>query len=239
METQRNQSTGRTAYTIFLRQILDKLTPSMLYLRPVCNYRNDNYWPDIMRYLLLLLFFAAFILTSTCVRAEIYTYIDENGTIHFTNVPTDPQYKMIIPPKAERTKVNEGDIKKDFGKLIETKSYKYGLDPALVRAVISVESDFNPRAISEKGARGLMQLMPMTADELGVINPFDPETNIDGGVRYLKYLLDYFNWDIDKALAAYHAGISRVIEHTGIPPIPATHHYVKKVKNQYSKYILQ
>lgn len=226
----------------------------MLYLKPVyyCHTelrsvflkipkqdRNYNYGDDIMRYLLLSLSLIAIILTSTCVKAEIYTYEDENGTIHFSNVPTDPQYKMIIPPKEERSRVNGEVVRKDFGNLIESKSYKYGLDPALVKAVISVESDFNPRAISEKGARGLMQLMPMTARELGVANSFDPDANIDGGVRYLKYLLDYFNWDIDKALAAYHAGIMRVIEHTGIPPIPATHHYVKKVKTVYSKYIVQ
>lgn len=189
---------------------------------------------------LIVLFLAPF-----SVRAEVYTYLDENDTVHYTNVPTDPQYKMIIRPKEVKSKAVSTAPEKDqrgqkeFGRLIEAKSYQYGLDPALVKAVIAVESEFNPRAVSEKGARGLMQLMPMTADELGVTNPFDPEANIDGGTRYLKYLLDYFNWDIDLALAAYHAGMMRVVRHTGIPPIPATHQYVKKVKKVYQKYILQ
>lgn len=187
-----------------------------------------------------------YLVVSVPVSAEVYTYEDENGTIHFTNVPTDPQYKMIIPPKKEERQspvsVASGKDQrgqKEFGNLIEAKSFQYGLDPALVKAVIAVESEFNPKAVSEKGARGLMQLMPLTADELGVTNPFDPEANIDGGTRYLKYLLDYFNWDLDLALAAYHAGMMRVIRHTGIPPIPATHQYVKKVKKVYQKYILQ
>ncbi len=206
-------------------------------LVPPCPLRE-------VRYLLSIMALVSTILSSVPVKAEIYTYEDENGTVHFTNVPTDPQYKMIIPPKKvkkeEDAEIIKGKVmQKDFGNLIEMKSYKYGLDPALVKAVIAIESDFNPHAISEKGARGLMQLMPMTAFELGVSNSFDPDANIDGGTRHLRYLLDYFNWDIDLALAAYHAGMTRVIQHTGIPPIPATHQYVRKVKNVYRKYILQ
>ncbi len=177
------------------------------------------------------------------LRAEIYTYEDDNGTIHFSNVPTDPQYTMIIPPKEEparKTVRKNGGISRqvEFNKLITDKSYQYGLDPALVKAVIAVESDFNPRAVSEKGAMGLMQLMPLTAKGLGVSNTFDPVANVDGGARYLRYLLDYFNWDIELALAAYHAGISRVEKNFGIPPIPATHAYVKKVKSTYRNYVL-
>ena len=180
---------------------------------------------------------------SDNVKAEIYTYEDDNGTVHFSNVPTDPQYTMIIPPK-EEPKLTGRNVKQsynhsEFNKLITDKSYQYGLDPALVKAVIAVESDFNPRAVSEKGAMGLMQLMPLTAKDLGVSNSFDPAANVDGGTRYLRYLLDYFNWDIELALAAYHAGKSRVERHFGIPPIPATHAYVKKVKSTYSNYILQ
>jgi len=188
--------------------------------------------------MLLLLNFAI----PTKVSAEIYTYEDDNGTVHFSNVPTDPQYTMIIPPKVEPRqtgkKEKQDSRQSEFNKLIMDKSHQYGLDPALVKAVIAVESDFNPRAVSEKGAMGLMQLMPLTAKDLGVSNTFDPTANVDGGVRYLRYLLDYFNWDIELALAAYHAGISRVERHFGIPPIPATHAYVKKVKTTYSNYIL-
>lgn len=209
-----------------------------------------------MKYNKLSLFPGFFFLSCICtlliilfaqtVKAEIYTYEDENGTIHFSNVPTDPQYKMIIPPKVLKRmpvylalKGGRDTKQSDFNKLIETKSYKYGIDPALVKAVIAVESDFNPNAVSVKGARGLMQLMPLTANELGVFNSFDPEANIDGGTRYLRYLLDYFSWDVDLALAAYNAGITRVIQHTGIPPIPATHEYIGRVKTTYKKYILQ
>ncbi len=195
---------------------------------------------------LLFICMIVIMLTSVSANAEIYTYEDENGTVHFSNVPTDPQYKMIIPPAVSKRlpsylalKGGKDTKQSDFNKLIESKSYKYGLDPALVKAVIAVESDFNPNAVSVKGARGLMQLMPMTANELGVFNSFDPESNIDGGTRYLRYLLDYFSWDVDLALAAYNAGIMRVIQNTGIPPIPATHEYISRVKTNYRKYILQ
>ncbi|HZX47656.1 MAG TPA: lytic transglycosylase domain-containing protein [Nitrospirota bacterium] len=182
------------------------------------------------------------LIISNHVNAEIYTYEDDNGTVHFSNVPTDPQFTMIIPPKEEPKQTSRNGYQNnrqgEFNKLIADKSYQYGLDPALVKAVIAVESDFNPRAVSEKGAMGLMQLMPLTAKDLGVSNTFDPAANIDGGTRYLRYLLDYFNWDIELALAAYHAGKSRVERHFGIPPIPATHAYVKKVKSTYRTYLL-
>ncbi|OGW43341.1 MAG: hypothetical protein A2132_06420 [Nitrospirae bacterium RBG_16_43_11] len=181
------------------------------------------------------------IVVSNNVNAEVYTYEDDNGTVHFTNVPTDPQYSMIIPPKEPKQTGRKGyqnSRQGEFNKLITDKSYQYGLDPALVKAVIAVESDFNPRAVSEKGAMGLMQLMPLTAKDLGVSNTFDPAANVDGGTRYLRYLLDSFNWDIELALAAYHAGKARVERNFGIPPIPATHAYVKKVKSTYSRYIL-
>lgn len=203
---------------------------------------------SVFSVLVFLSFFCTIIiiLSPQSVKAEIYTFEDENGTVHFSNVPTDPQYKMIIPPKIEKRvpsylslKSGKETKKADYNKLIEAKSFKYGLDPALVKAVISVESDFNPNAVSVKGARGLMQLMPMTANELGVFNSFDPDANVDGGVRYLKYLLDYFAWDVDLALAAYHAGIMRVIQNTGVPPIPATHQYIGKVKTNYRKYMVQ
>ena len=227
-----------TTSQIHSNSLLISIYPSNPHLSPFIKggLRGINRW-----IILAFLFsFLGFITTVTDVKAEIYTYEDENGTVHFTNVPTDPQYRMIIPPKEKKGLSGlNGRIQGDFNKLIIEKSYKYGLDPALVKAVIAVESDFNPKAVSEKGARGLMQLMPVTARELGVYNSFDPVDNVDGGIRYLRYLLDYFNWDIDLALAAYNAGISRVLTHSGIPPIPETMRYVSKVKSVYRKYILQ
>ena len=227
-----------TTSQIHSNSLLISIYPSNPHLSPFIKggLRGINRW-----IILAFLFsFLGFITTVTDVKAEIYTYEDENGTVHFTNVPTDPQYRMIIPPKEKKGLSGlNGRIQGDFNKLIIEKSYKYGLDPALVKAVIAVESDFNPKAVSEKGARGLMQLMPMTARGLGVYNSFDPVDNVDGGIRYLRYLLDYFNWDIDLALAAYNAGISRVLTHSGIPPIPETMRYVSKVKSVYRKYILQ
>jgi hypothetical protein len=118
--------------------------------------------------------------------------------------------------------------------LIHKYANMHGLDPSLVRAVMRHESGFNPCAVSPKGAQGLMQLMPGTADLMGVSNPFDPEQNIAGGVGYLRYCLDRFNNDVALALAAYNAGPERVARTGGVPAIPETQSYVKNVLETYT-----
>ena len=123
-----------------------------------------------------------------------------------------------------------------FDPIIRRVAKNYDVDPALVRAIIMAESSYNPRAVSKKGARGLMQLMPKTAEYLGVEDSFNPEHNIDAGVRYFKKLLGQFNGDVKLALAAYNAGSRRVREYKGIPPFKATQHYVKKVFKYHQHY---
>jgi len=125
---------------------------------------------------------------------------------------------------------------KRFNKLIEAAAERYGVDPALIKAVIMAESGGNPRAVSKRGARGLMQLMPGTAKALGVKDCFNPEHNINGGVKYLKDLLDYFEGDLRMVLAAYNAGITKVRRYNGIPPYRATRSYIDKVIKYYSLY---
>jgi len=169
-------------------------------------------------------FINSFCLTS---RADIYKHTDCNGVIHFTNIPDDNSYKKI-------SSENKSPIKGDYDHIISTKSYKYNIEPAIIKAVITAESNWNPRAISQKGAIGLMQLMPTTAEDMRVSNPFDPEENIEGGTKYLRHLLNRFNGDLDLALAAYNAGPARVERTGGIPAIPETIQYVKKVNSIYN-----
>ena len=112
---------------------------------------------------------------------------------------------------------------------------RHGLDPALVLAVVGVESAFRPAAVSHKGAQGLMQLMPATARELGVIDALDPAQNLDGGTRYLRQLVALYGGDLGKALAAYNAGPGAVRRHGGVPPYRETHHYIDKVLKRYQR----
>lgn len=165
-------------------------------------------------------------LLATSPLAAIYRYVDVNGNVHFTNVPTETKYRFYR---------GEGESYR-LETLIEHFAQKFQLDKALIKAVIKVESDFNPRVVSHKGAQGLMQLMPETAREIGVRNPFDPSDSIYGGSFYLRRMLDTFDRNLDHALAAYNAGPNAVRKFGGIPPYEETQNYVKRVKYYFDFY---
>jgi len=172
------------------------------------------------------------------VLADIYVFVDREGVMHFTNTPTHPGGRVFIKEK-RRTPVRRRRGKTDPAKydhLIHQYSRKHGVDPSLVKAVIRAESDFDPYTVSSKGAEGLMQLMPKTADKLNVFNPFNPRENIEAGVRYLKYLLERFDHNLQLSLAAYNAGETTVEQHGGIPPYDETENYVVKVMQYYDEY---
>ena len=178
-----------------------------------------------------------FAMTST---AGIYRYVDENGVIHFTNCPRDAKFKLYIRESHDDVG-NEGPgfYVKDsaqYDSLISEFSKKYQVDFALIKAMIRAESGFNPSAVSRKGAKGLMQLMPETANRLNVSNVFNPRENIEGGVRYFKYLLSLFDNDVRLSLAAYNAGENLVTDLKSIPPYRETVDYVRKVLSYYQSY---
>ena len=157
--------------------------------------------------------------------ADIYRYVDASGRVHFTDTPTHGRYDMYLKEEAPVKASN-----RSYLDIIRRHATSYQLEEALVKAVIKVESDYQPRVVSRKGAQGLMQLIPQTAKDLKVSNPFDPYENIRGGSEYLRMMLDLFNNDVELALAAYNSGPSTVKRYGGIPPYDETQKYVKKVK---------
>ncbi|MCJ7686375.1 MAG: lytic transglycosylase domain-containing protein, partial [Desulfobacteraceae bacterium] len=142
---------------------------------------------------------------------------------------TDRNADVVVSPAL-------GKKSEPFHPIILRAANRHEVDPALVKAIIMVESRYNPLAISKQGAKGLMQLMPRTAQALGVEDSFNPEHNVNGGVKYLKQLLDEFDDNLKFALAAYNAGSSKVRLHRGIPPIKAIQHYVNRVFQYYHYY---
>ncbi len=183
---------------------------------------------------LILRVFLVVVLSIAASEADVYRYVDENGVVCYTDVPVDKRAERIIrTPVAQKDTAGTSE-QKGFYSIVKEKANKYEIDPSLVHAVIKAESNGNPYAISRKGAMGLMQLMPTTASELRVGNPFDPEDNIDGGTRYLKSLIERFNGDLVLALAAYNAGPKAVERSGSVPPISETKHYVKKVLSIYN-----
>jgi len=164
---------------------------------------------------------------------EIYKYVDENGVIHLTNVP-DKRYNLVLKEGWVRFRL--GANVDPYDPMIRKTSERYGVDYALVKAVIKAESNFDPLAVSRAGAKGLMQLMPGTAKVLGVNDSFHPADNIEGGVRHLRYLLNLFNGDLQLALAAYNAGEDAVFRYSGLPPYQETRTYVQRVLQYFQNY---
>jgi soluble lytic murein transglycosylase-like protein len=178
---------------------------------------------------------AAGVAVPSMLLADIYKYVDKDGVIHFSNVPAT-EGKWILVIKEKRVHFNLGKNFEKYDPEIWKASQKYSVDYNLVKAVIKAESNFNPKAVSRAGARGLMQLMPQTANLLQVNDSFHPEENIDGGVRYLRYLLNLYNDNLQLALAAYNAGEKAVFKYRGIPPYQETQTYVQRVLRYYQEY---
>jgi membrane-bound lytic murein transglycosylase MltF len=180
----------------------------------------------VLFFTLILLFFIA-----PPLKADIYKYIDSNGVLHFTNIPISSGYQLYIKEKPEEVMDISDDM---FDHYISEASRFYGLDFFLIKAMIKVESDFNPRAVSKKGAKGLMQIMPFNFDQLRIVDPFDPKENIMGGSMYIKQLLLQYKGRLPLALAAYNAGPNAVNRYKRIPPYRETENYVKKVMKHYN-----
>jgi soluble lytic murein transglycosylase-like protein len=199
--------------------------------------------PHIVFFIAALAVLPPVLSVPTPAGADIYRYEDPDGTLHFTDAPTDKRFKVFMR-----------DIKKDrqlrtafklpgfarnpaeFEPLISSYSRQFGVDSSLIKAVIHAESGYNPNAVSPKGAQGLMQLMPKTAQGLKVADSLNPSDNIKGGVRYLRFLLDTFKGNESLALAAYNSGLGTVAKYGGIPPYQETQTYVAKVLSYRNNY---
>ena len=183
----------------------------------------------------LFLFIALGLLLTPLSAADVYVYKDKQGVLTFTNVPTHQGFRRVIREGNARLS-SSGLSANSYEGLIRSASSRYNVDADLIRAVIKVESDFDSTARSQKGATGLMQLMPETARLHNVGDLYDPSANIEGGVRHLKLLLGKYQGDLELSLAAYNAGIKAVEKHGGIPPFAETRDYVRRVLTYYQTY---
>ncbi len=179
---------------------------------------------------------------------DVYSYVDADGVVHFSNAPSDGRYRKVTrtsdvagvyraPPRPRADGAAMRGDTAGYDPHLRTSAEKYRIPVELLRAVMAVESNYNARALSEKGAVGLMQLMPRTALDMYVGDIWDPAQNIDGGARYLRYLANYYQGDVVKTLAAYNAGPEAVRRAGGtVPNIPETREYVRRVLALYQDY---
>jgi len=188
--------------------------------------------------------FVAFLLGAALSHAgqPLYRYVGTDGTVHFTNVPADARFERVYwtplglsGEPAAQAPLSRPPRHDGYDTLIAQQARAHALDPALVKAVIAAESNFDPRATSRAGAQGLMQLMPRTASSLGVSDPYSPRQNVAGGVRYLREMLDRYG-DARRALAAYNAGPEAVDRYRGVPPFRETQRYVSRVLHYHRGY---
>ena len=212
------------------------------FIRPTAVSRiMSHQFKRFLNYSLASLLTLAF--ASSAFSAAIYKFRDRKGVINYTNVlpkGVTPQVVMVYCPACDPTsKVDFSHVQlkiTDFGPHIKAAIAKNPVDEALVRAIIQAESAYNPYALSKAGARGLMQLMPGTAAQYGVSDSYDAQQNINGGVAYLRFLLDMFDGDVRLASAAYNAGENNVLKYAGVPPFAETQVYVQRVGQLYLRY---
>jgi len=202
--------------------------------------------------LILTVFFLLVISLPVSAHAAMYAYVDARGICHYTNAPGDGRYKLSERPagrsgapedqligaitRRANTRLSQATAPNTLNRYIHVAATNHQVDPLLIKAIIKTESNFDPNAVSSKGAQGLMQLMPGTAKDLLVRDPFDPLQNINGGTKYLRNLLDNYKGDVPLSLAAYNAGPGNVTPYGIIPNIPETQAYVAKVLQNYRSY---
>lgn len=162
---------------------------------------------------------------------DIYKYVDANGVVHFTNTPTGNKFRFYLK-ETPKPDAGSGTLSDQIARSAKA----FDLDEALIKAVIKVESNYDPKAVSARGAQGIMQLIPSTAREMQVSDPFNAAENIRGGSRYLRLMLDQFGGNLDLALAAYNAGPGNVRRYGGVPPFAETRNYIAQVKKYLQFY---
>lgn len=193
------------------------------------RYRHRSFALLIPSIIVVLTFFVI-----PVTHADIYVFVDSDGVLHFTNTPTSSNYKVYMREAPRRTKAWYSI--ESYDDVITEAAKKNGLSFPLLKALIHVESYFNPKAVSKKGAMGLMQIMPQNLELLDISDPFDPWENIMGGARYLKAMLERFKGKLPLALAAYNAGPTAVERYKDIPPYDETQRYVEKVMKLFHIY---
>jgi soluble lytic murein transglycosylase len=188
-----------------------------------------------IKFLQIVVFGTLFILitAASSVYADIYMYIDENGVMHFTNTPTSNAYEYKVYIKEKTTVSQKFYATNKYDHFISDAAKQTGVDSRLLKAMIKAESDFDPRAVSRKGAMGLMQIMPENFKMLNLENPFDPWQNIRAGATYFQKLYERFNGKLALSLAAYNAGPTAVDRYKRIPPYQETEEYVRRVLKYY------
>lgn len=182
--------------------------------------------------------------TDDAPRYRVYTYRQQNGVVAFTDKVPARQHSFSVMEFScyacdPHSRVNWNATRlftSEYEAQIADAAHRHGVDPALIRALIHAESGFNPNAVSSKGAMGLMQLMPGTAADMGVADPFAVRQNIEGGVKYLAMLLSQYKGNVTLATAAYNAGPGAVAKYGGIPPFAETQTYVRRVKLLHDRY---
>lgn len=215
----------------------------LIYYNTTMQNNSDIFHNKVRKHSFLsFIFSAAFLFISMTIMtgfafADIYKYVDEDGVLHLTNVPSVPNAKYVLILKEKRVHFKSDiDINK-YDNIIAKAAKKYKVDEALIKAIIKAESNFNHEAVSPVGAQGLMQLMPATAYALQVEDVFQPENNIEGGVRYLRYLLNTYRGDLRLALAAYNAGETAVAKYSNnVPPFRETRNYINRVMSYYDEF---